>query len=818
MKQNRFGILLQAGLIAILISLVIPAHSSYAQTNTLQIEVTPAFDGYFKYGEWLPVWVEITNQGNDLEAEIQIRIVNPQGTIFFKAPVQLPSGSHKRVPVYILPNNFSRELKVELVEGGKIIAAQPLFVRPQANISYFIGLIVPERQALSLIDGVNFPGQERPKISVDLSLDALPERGEALNSFDLIIINNTDTSKLTTGQASALYDWVSKGGRLVLGGGSGAQKTLLGIPDPLKPADIAAVSEISGSEAAPIASFAKASDIQSPGPFTVAVSQPVPGAQILAGQKDLPVIVQKEVGGGFVNFVAFDLSGVPFNGWPGVTKFWEMLIGPSGSYPQNMPFDVSPRTYRANSLSYALSNLPSLDLPSIQWILVVLVIYILVIGPVNYFFLKKKQRLHLAWITIPALTTIFTAGSFGIGYTMRGNDLILNKIALVQPGISGDANVTSYMGLFSPRQQSYEVVVNDPGLISPMGGYEANPWDSSNLNATGGEMEFIQGNPAIVKGLTVNQWSMQSFMSEGTWSGFGQFSSDLSLENDTLHGPVRNETGYRLSDAVVIFQGRFTRLGDFEPGETKMVDIGLTNTQSDRFGPPLSYRLFQENNPSGGLLPRAAEVKTNIVSAIFENSPWGTTNSSTPFSFGFAPIHGVYLIGWLNQAPPEIEIKGSNLSYQTTTLVYTGLSVHYPASGFISFPAGMIPGTVTKYPQSGGGTCGFSNSVSMARGEAEFEFWILNFSENIQVQTLKLAFSWDNSFVEMPEISLYQWKKELWTPIQDPIQGTNIIQHGSDFIDQNGLVRVRLMNNNDTYTCIYLDMGMEADVAQENQE
>jgi hypothetical protein len=124
----------------------------------------------------------------------------------------------------------------------------------------------------------------------------------------------------------------------------------------------------------------------------------------------------------------------------------------------------------------------------------------------------------MAWVTIPVLTALFTAGSFGIGYTLRGNDLVLNKIALVQVA-DGNAAVTSYMGLFSPRQQSYEVTVQGEGLLSPMiNYYEANPWDSSGMPPSGGEMVFTQGTPSTVKGLTVNQWAMQSFMSEGTWS------------------------------------------------------------------------------------------------------------------------------------------------------------------------------------------------------------------------------------------------------------------------------------------------------------
>jgi len=48
------------------------------------------------------------------------------------------------------------------------------------------------------------------------------------------------------------------------------------------------------------------------------------------------------------------------------------------------------------------------------------------------------------------------------------------------------------------------------------------------------------GNPAYVKGLSIDQWSMQSFMSEGTIINFGSFESALTLENDRLEGTFRN--------------------------------------------------------------------------------------------------------------------------------------------------------------------------------------------------------------------------------------------------------------------------------------
>ena len=706
MRRTRY-LFLHAFLLVIVTLLALPAAPLSAQSDGgVHMEVTPAYDGYFKYGEWLPIWILLENQGGDMDGEVRVQVNSSQGPVVYAAPVSLPSGSRKLFPVYVLPNNFSRELKVDLVSEGKTVLSESAAVRPQANISYFAGLLAPERGALSLINGVQIPGQERAKILVDLTTANLPDKGEALRSFDLIILNDTDTSKITPEQSSALVDWVSQGGHLVIGGGAGAQKTLAGLPELLVPVTLEGSTEIDADSLEPLSTFAGAPPIQTSGDVVVAAGRPSDGAAVTAGVDNLPLVIQKEIGSGRVDFVALDLAAVPFEGWSGSQAFWETLIGPGGSYPINMPFDMAPRQYRANNLFYALSNIPSLDLPSIQWILVLLGIYIIIVGPVNYLVLRWKNKLHLAWVTIPVITALFTAFSFAVGYTLRGNDLLLNKIALVNLGKDGTASVTSYMGLFSPRQQDYEVTVEGESLLSPMNSYDMNSWGPSAGpgQVTGGEMVFLQGQPSTVRGLTVNQWSMQSFMSEGTWKDFGGITSDLILENDVLKGKVRNDTRHTLTDVAVILQNRFVRLGDMEPGAEKEVNLGLGNLQSDRFGPPISYRLFQENY-QGGQLPRLVELKTNIVSSVFENTPWVKTMSSIPAPMGASSQFDVTLIGWMNEAPPEITIQGNNLSYQTTTLLSTSLDYHLPEDGFISLAPGLVPGVTTQMPPNSG-TCG----------------------------------------------------------------------------------------------------------------
>ncbi len=784
-----------------------------AQNIGLKMTATPSYNGYFKYGEWLPVRVYLEKEGSDLEnkdVEVRVSVSSSMGTIVYASPVTLPAGSRKQVVIYVLPNNFSREIVIQVVSGDEVLANTKATVRPQPNINYTIGLLTPDRGALSLLSGIKLPGQERSRVLVDLTLADLPDRPEALRTFDLLVLNDMDTSSLTPGQAKALQGWVQQGGHLVIGGGPGAQRTLAGLSEELLPVAFGSTVEIDAEDAAPLAEYANTEAVAGSGSFIAALGT-INNSQIRAGDENMPLVIEHGTGTGSVHFVALDLSAAPFNGWAGTTRFWETIIGPGGAYPENMPFDTSMRQYRSNSLFYALSNIPSLDLPSVRGLSILLFIYILMVGPVNYFALRLLKRMQLAWVTIPVLTALFSAAAFGIGYGLRGNDLVLNKIGIVQLQPGGTAGLTTYMGLFSPRQQSYEVLVEGEGLVSPMSGYEGNPWGNPGGTTSGGQMIFTQGAPTRVEGLTVNQWAMQSFMSEGLWEDFGTLSAELSMENETLTGTVRNETAYPLTDVVVVFQNRFARLGDMAPGAVAEVSLGLSNLQSDRFNSPVSYRLFQENFTTGPV-PRANELKANILSSILDNAPWMKALSSR-FVPGGIGQSGVTVFGWLNEAPPKVSIEGSGISQQSTVLVYTNAEFKLPDSGFIAMPPGLIPGTMTITPRDGG-TCGPTGtaSVHMGRGEAEFEFQLPSGINELEIQSLKLALWRDmGNQWNMPQIGLYDWANNTWMVIEEPIQGTNVIREANPYVNSNGTVRVRLTSESDTFGCIYLDMGLEAE-------
>jgi hypothetical protein len=767
-----------------------------------------AYRGTFKYGEWLPVWVSLENAGRDLEAQVRVQVRGRGGPTTYAAPVSLPGGSRKRLPVYVLPNNFSRELEVQVVDGqDNVVHSQTVQVEGYPNVTYLAGLIAPERGALALISSAQSADLGRPIELVDIDLDHLPERMEALRSFDCLILNDVDTSSLSLKQRAALESWVGEGGRLVVGGGAGARKTASGLPESLLslvPRGEREVDALPG-----LAQYADGEPVRVSGPFLLSVGDLGPG-RTLAGQGGVPLIRERTRGTGRVSFVALDLAGSPLDAWAGTARFWEQLILADASYGHGTPADMSPRQMRSLQMSFALSNLPSLDLPSVRGLSVLLSVYILIVGPINYLVLRWLKRLQWAWVTIPLLTLLFSGGTFALGYALRGTDLIVNKVVLVSAQQDGSARVDSYVGLFSPSRQSYEIEVEGGGLLSSIV-QEGDPFGVGGA-APSSDMTFLQGDPGRVRGLAINQWSMQTFMVEDLWPGLGTVECELGFDDGALVGTVRNGTGYPLQDVVVVQGTEYVRLGDLDPGAEAEVRLEPAREELQFFGPPISYRLFEEElqRPGPGGPPRDVQLKQQVLDATFSSGKYSPISSFRPMETG--SMQGLTLIAWLDRAPPEVRVAGREPAQQTTALYVLPVDYSLPESGPISVPAGYVESRVIQMPTEGG-PCGPTGvpAVYVARGEAVFEFVLREELLDVQIEQLVLSLrSEGGGWRQAPEVSLYNWSAEGWTDLSEPDFGDNAIAEPERLVSADGLVRVRItVSDPSGGMCYLVALGFE---------
>lgn len=787
---------------------MLPAPIVKAQTGGLTMEVSTATNGYFKYGEWLPLWIQLENSGADVEVEIQVRVPTTQGSAVFATPVSLASGARKRVPLYVLPNNYAEVVEVLAVSGNDTLSRKIVTVSGLANTTFMFGVIAPEQGALTLIKGVVLPGRSRLIEVANLSLPNLPEKVEGLGSFDALIINDSDTSILTIDQKAALSQWVRQGGKLIIGGGAGALKTASGLPQdilPFLPNNLVEVTQVHS-----LSDFANTEAIQNPGPFTLAIGDQLEARTVLSSQGH-PLLLEKSAGAGTVYFIALDLANAPFNGWPGTTGFWAKLVGPGSTYPDWLPPDMSVRQMTSNQMNYALANLPALDLPSIRGLTFLLGFYVLMVGPVNYFVLRWLKRLHWAWLTIPFMTIFFSAGAFTIGYLLRGNDIIVNKIAIANPDPGGETALRTYFGLFSPAQQSYQLEMDSSALLSPIRP-DYDPW-GTRVYPGSADTIFVQGEPAIVRGLSVDQWSMQAFMAEGIWEDFGEVSANLEFSGNAIAGSLRNNSRVALTEIVLVIGNNIQRIQNLQPGEEAQIQIEIPNLVTPDFGAPLSYRIFEQefSQPMPTGPSRQLQLKQTLVDNLFS---YGISFSSRKFSSASgagSDSTQLLLLAWFNDAPPALKVSGRSIAQQTTGLLYMYLPYNFPKSGQISLPPGLIPSTLVELPIEGG-TCGYPGTpaIYLGRGSGVIDFFLPGSLQGISLKDLVIFLGTEGGWDRAPSTAVYNWDQASYVKLENPVTGSNRLSDVRGLVSENQVVRVQISSPDGfTGACYYLGLGLE---------
>jgi hypothetical protein len=775
-----------------------------AQTgHNLTIQAEAAFEGVYKFGEWLPIWVDISNAGADLEVELQVRIEQPNSSVTFALPVSLPAGAHKQVPIYVLPNNYSQELAVDIVSAEGLLETVTVEVEPIVNLEYLIGVIAPEREGLAFLSNIQLPGNSiRPIRVVEFQVDQIPERIEGLASFDSLIINDTDTSRLTPQQLETLLDWVERGGRLIIGGGAGAQQTLGGFGDDFLPFTPHSLRQVDPMPA--LAEFAGAEANQSSRPVSLVDGDVVAGS-IIASVDEYPLIVEQTQGQGYMDVITIDVAAAPFSEWLGTTSFWERLLTPGSLYPANAPPDMSPRQLMSNAIVYPLTNMPSLDLPSVRGLGIMLIAYVILVGPFNYLALRRLKRLHFAWLTIPGLTIAFSIGAFSMSYLMRGSDLLLNKISILvmRPGQS--MQVSSYLGLFSPAQQRYEVEVDGGGLIGPFT-VQYDPWQfSGGLSVPDGV--FVQGDPARVRGLPIEQWSMQSFMTEGQWDQLGEVTSELTVLGNQVSGWIENRTSEVIESAHLVFMGTVQSVGDLEPGQRAEVDFSLQALEP--YGSTLSWQLVQYDF-SGDYYDaawREIERRQGILDAVFGN-PGAYGPGAGMAQFG-VDANGVFVVGWLGEAPPYVEVGGQPVSERTTALLIADLGFEFSPAGEIYLPTGTIPGTLVVTSQEAS-WCGMrSTNAYLPGGTVMFEYRLPEALDSLELSSLHFNLETDGARTPGYTVEFYNWTADEWEAIDQPHFGLNVISQAGPYINGDGMIRAQLSVGENSWGCWSLDLGID---------
>ena len=278
------------------------------------------------------------------------------------------------------------------------------------------------------------------------------------------------------------------------------------------------------------------------------------------------MLVRRAYGSGTVDLLAVDPQTEPLRSWTESDRLWYMLMSTTGQRPSWLDRDRSWSMAREATLTTA-----STALPSFTQLCGFLLLYIVLIGPANYFVLKRLNRREWAWVTTPLLIAVFSGLAYTVGFSLRGSLPTLNRLGAMFLWPSSDEAHIEHGRVQSPRRATYNLTGGEDVTLRVL------PNLGTGLSVP---VTITQGQRYMAEGVPVDAGMVASFAASGTAPAprlEANATWQLSrADSPRLMGSVTNTLDVPLEDAVVLYKGGGHYLGTLEPGDTGTFNVRIS--------------------------------------------------------------------------------------------------------------------------------------------------------------------------------------------------------------------------------------------------
>jgi hypothetical protein len=564
-------------------------------------------------GAWAPVYVTLKagGEGNP-QGAFRLAVESTDGEEMpyrYTVPVPaLEAAKEHVVLAYARPGIDGSEFTVKLqAADGRTLQTAPKVRRDSSNANREI---LEPRDVLFLTLGARLPGLRRavqPAAKENEADDAehgirgfavienaalLPDRWFGYEAADVVLLATGGEgfvrSLLEDGDSArrdALVEWVQRGGRLVVSVGRNHQlvgQLLKKLKSPLIACEITGSAMRAALPNVTAWAGREAQQVQQQPLRQVEIARLQPGrgthTVVLedADAADLekrPVIVQAPCGLGRVVLIGFDLESPPFSTWEGQAAFWKKLQAEVAPRPGAQARNSNEL---ADELQRSVETFGEVPVISFGWVALFLLVYIVLVGPLDYFVLKKVfKRLELTWVTFPVVVIAVSVAAYLTAYYVKGDDLWINKVDLVEVDLHGPGQVygNTWFALFNPRSQAFTVGLEpaSPGWSAPPPGGNVEPAVLAPLE---GPARTVPGSPGLfrrpyeyaddaagVRGVPVPVWATRAFTA--SWRAPAgevppvEAEVRLARDGSGLAGTIVNHLPVELQGVGLFFRGQW---------------------------------------------------------------------------------------------------------------------------------------------------------------------------------------------------------------------------------------------------------------------
>jgi hypothetical protein len=460
-----------------------------AESGRLASTVAAGFDGRWRVGSWTPLVVSATGTGLEAGSEVRIWAEDDDGQ-FVRSPAAIAASAGSSVEARLCVR-FGRPTGRYRVEvsgpNGAVRTMEDRLLEPIASTDHVVvvyGDLPAVARAVRLVD------RDRgttPAVVADAPPYASTAAARSFDAADAIVISGNAAARLPREVRSGIDAWVRGGGSLVFACGASAAE-VAGAGTPV--ADWLPGSfekTVMLKRLGPIEAYARAGGLgDRVPPDGVAVprfAEPALGVVLVSAVEGGggPVVTRRAHGLGTVTWLGLDLDADPLRGWSGCeTLLAAALGGRSRGGLDQRPAEQGGVPDLAGQLHAALDTFPATDAaadrltdglrpqePSarrpvpFEVIAGLGLLYVFCLYPLDWWFVSRRGRPWIAWLTLPVLAAGFTAAAWSLkGAWGGGRDAIARTADVLDvDAVSGRIRGTSWAAVQSLANDRLDVTV-----------------------------------------------------------------------------------------------------------------------------------------------------------------------------------------------------------------------------------------------------------------------------------------------------------------------------------------------------------------------
>ncbi len=633
----------------------------------------------------------IENKGSDFTGKIRIECSrsDADGSVAVQKAFAAASGETKRVQFASASIEPDAYIKVSICdEEDNVICSEYVSTKWNYDTILYIGTLSDNQDSLDYISSGLAADKNAFDASDDglvfqLGIDDITEDYKILDSLDIIIIDDFDTSKFSDIQIEAIKAWVSNGGTLFLGSGADADKVLKAFSGKMLNGTIGSVKQINtnfGISRKKLTSLLGENRANRKVPLDITQINIKGSEPVLSdGRNNLISSLDYENGNILVSEFSLGLSsGTAALYGPVITDVIKNNI--SDKLKSNTREGFNPWSSYSNiyTYQYEVLNLNETDsLPNIKLYAVILLVYVIIAGPVAYIITKKKDKRNLLWLIVPVLSVAFSVTIYLIGTSTRIQRPFINYVSTIKlpEKAGGKNNVNTQFTLTSPSNKSYEAVLPANVAISPAmtnGYYSPSDMDSNKYDYG---VEYGANNTKLLLN-SLAAFESVGFEMENKSTTKGTVEIDVKKNEKQISGYISNKMSCGLEDCIFYYKGDMYYIGNLPAG--KSVDISKQKEYKESqysfdFESQLSAVLgggFYSNDIDIQLKRKIGMLHTFVANnKLYDTWFYGFTEEGTEagftdnFSFDKYGETGVYKIAQVEETFGGYDVIGSLEQY-----------------------------------------------------------------------------------------------------------------------------------------------------------